>query len=359
VRTFISDNPDSRRFWNIDLQGKQYTVTSGAIFKRGRKQVHEFDTAEGAQNTHDRTIRKKLAQGFRETTPRVVSPLQKALEDALVADPDDLTAHMAYADYLMEQGDPRGEFIKVQMDLEPLHRRSKKKTALEEREETLRTAHQQEWLGELSIYLLDGQLRPSLPGIHGSTFHTFRRGWLDTLILAAFNEDLAWRVSRAPQVRLVHTLTIHTEDTALESDGALFLLFQKAPLVNVRRLELLDITLSTDETRALVTSLNLPRLESLRLREGSLIETDCRHIIDSGILKRLRVLELIDCALEDAEAAVLASCPDLARLELLNVDGNWLSDTGIEALRSTGVRLEVGTQDESFLDDSFYEDDWE
>jgi uncharacterized protein (TIGR02996 family) len=44
--------------------------------------------------------------------------LREALEAALVENPDDLAAHRAYADHLMELGDPRGEFIQVQLALE-------------------------------------------------------------------------------------------------------------------------------------------------------------------------------------------------------------------------------------------------
>ena len=44
--------------------------------------------------------------------------LRLALEQALVENPDDLAAHAAYADLLMEEGDPRGEFIQVQLALD-------------------------------------------------------------------------------------------------------------------------------------------------------------------------------------------------------------------------------------------------
>src|SRR5260370_19160005 len=44
--------------------------------------------------------------------------LRNALESSLVARPEDLATHMAYADYLQERGDPRGELIQVQLALE-------------------------------------------------------------------------------------------------------------------------------------------------------------------------------------------------------------------------------------------------
>jgi uncharacterized protein (TIGR02996 family) len=48
-------------------------------------------------------------------TPK--DPTRAALETALFDHPDDLATHMAYADLLREQGDPRGEFIQVQLAL--------------------------------------------------------------------------------------------------------------------------------------------------------------------------------------------------------------------------------------------------
>src|SRR5581483_12257097 len=44
--------------------------------------------------------------------------LRQAMEQSLAANPDDLATHMAYADHLVELGDPRGEFIQVQLALE-------------------------------------------------------------------------------------------------------------------------------------------------------------------------------------------------------------------------------------------------
>lgn len=108
VRKFLSSGDGPRRFWNIELKGKRYTVTSGLFFRKGRTQVKEFASTAEAQAGHDKAIRQRLTAGYLEITPRPVSPLQKALEDALEADPDDLTGHMAYADYLMEQLEDTG-----------------------------------------------------------------------------------------------------------------------------------------------------------------------------------------------------------------------------------------------------------
>src|SRR5437762_3072073 len=81
-------------------------------------------------------------------------PTRAALEDALQENPDDLAAHAAYADLLTEQGDPRGEFISVQLALEDPTRPAAERDRLRRRERELLDAHEREWLGELAPLLL-------------------------------------------------------------------------------------------------------------------------------------------------------------------------------------------------------------
>src|SRR5262249_52405588 len=47
-----------------------------------------------------------------------VSDLRAALEEAILAHPEDRASHAAYADLLTEEGDPQGEFVSVQLALE-------------------------------------------------------------------------------------------------------------------------------------------------------------------------------------------------------------------------------------------------
>src|SRR5262249_32543151 len=107
--------------------------------------------------------------------------LRDALEAALVEDPDDLATHRAYADYLQEQGDPRGEFIQVQLALEDPTRTIEERRELERRERELLAEYEREWLGVLADELLE-------PVEESSESHTksarpyeirFVRGWLD------------------------------------------------------------------------------------------------------------------------------------------------------------------------------------
>src|SRR5947209_4016867 len=101
------------------------------------------------------------------TTP---SSRREVLEAALVADPDDVATHRAYADLLTEEGDPRGELIAVQLALEDSARPPEERKRLRHREQNLLAAHGRDWLGPTADHLIEGQFR-------------FARGWLDALDL--------------------------------------------------------------------------------------------------------------------------------------------------------------------------------
>src|SRR5262249_27323966 len=81
-------------------------------------------------------------------------PLRESLEQTLIDNPDDIASHMAYADYLRDQGDPRGEFIQVQLALEDPARSPEERKRLKKREDELLDVHEREWLGELAPILL-------------------------------------------------------------------------------------------------------------------------------------------------------------------------------------------------------------
>ena len=96
-------------------------------------------------------------------TPLKYDALKRAMIEALVADPDDTGTHSAFADLMVEHGDPadvaRGEFIAVQLALEDTSRSPEERKRLAAREKELLEAHQREWLGELAPFLIDGEVR--------------------------------------------------------------------------------------------------------------------------------------------------------------------------------------------------------
>ena len=67
-------------------------------------------------------------------------------------------------------------------------------------------------------------------------------------------------------------------------------------------------------------------------------------LVESGLLRRLRVLDLWNSRVSDEGARILAACPDLRRLERLRLDQNQLTNQGIDLLKAAGVNLEAHSQ---------------
>src|SRR5262249_2821453 len=144
----------------------------------GQTQTKEFKDEATAKKEHDKLIAAKLGKDYVETTTAAPAPGSDSVRDALEAairdDPDDLAAHSALADYLQEHGDPRGEFIAVQLALEDPTRSAAQRKKLQQQEQKLFWAHGRDWLGPS----LDAAgCRWDKTSTQGRTT-TFRRGWL-------------------------------------------------------------------------------------------------------------------------------------------------------------------------------------
>jgi uncharacterized protein (TIGR02996 family) len=407
--------------------------------------------------------------------------LQQSLEEALVEDPDDLAAHSAYADYLMEQGDPRGEFIQVQLALEDPARPAQERARLRDRETDLLWQHGKQWLGGVGRFLFGDWSGPDKP------YHfQFRRGWLDLVRVLPFPDAILAALAQSPEARLLRRLEVvydmryHPFDfdqfmegpnQALSEDeerqdwaspstilppllespylsnlrvfklgfsdtgdrighstmvvpfedcnaAQMIELLQKGPrleelylntsllgiedlfasptLSNIRVLQYYygtnymgdgtegaypltalasnaslkrlttlrlhpgrDATVELDEMDAVLRSPHLPSLTHLQVHMTTFGNEGCRAIVDSGILQKLKVLDIGHGNMTDEGASLLAGNPDLRHLDLLNVSKNALTDRGINVLRETGVRVVGDDQHPEDEEAYLYEVDFE
>jgi uncharacterized protein (TIGR02996 family) len=396
-----------------------------------------------------------------------MSTLREALEASLVENPDDLAAHSAYADYLMEQGDPRGEFIQVQLALEDPGLPGPERNRLKERESELSRTHESTWLGKLAPHA--GQYFWS---------YSFARGWLDELSFGYLPIALARDLAKEPAIRLLRRLRIgdpipvgnyfrfgleaagtddedfqdaiealvpspylnnlrafHLGSTQgfVENQSEAYLynsrhdlyiaggdtwdlidrmprleelylftdtsglghLFDSRNLTNLRILQVYLShfyplgTLSVSPALARLTHLSLhpqamvegedmeesllplqgvglllasPTLVSLthlRLHQSDLGDEGCEAVVHSGILRRLKFLDLARGRITDAGARILAACPDLRHLDVLDVSCNALTVAGIEALKSTGITVRASDQHGPHEDFYLYEGEME
>jgi uncharacterized protein (TIGR02996 family) len=136
-------------------------------------------------------------------------PLRAALEAAILANPNDRLSHAAYADYLIEHGDPQGEFIQVQLALEKPSLPAAERKKLQQREETLLAAHQAEWVGDWAALAPyggpEGRGQLDFPEPRPARFV---RGLLAEVVVAELTVNCVRALARAPQARLVRNLAI-------------------------------------------------------------------------------------------------------------------------------------------------------
>ncbi|MBN9122084.1 MAG: WGR domain-containing protein [Planctomycetes bacterium] len=213
MRTFVFTEAKSNKFWNIELSGKTFTVTFGRVGTNGQSQMKGFADAATAKKEHDKLVAEKLKKGYVETTASTPAPAkpakpepsteQKALEAALVAHPDEATAHAVYGDYLVEAGDPRGELVQVQLALEDETRPKADRDALRKREKALLKKHAGEWMGEAGRFLV-GEWSGKDKPYHGA----FARGWLDTVRTLPVPEMLIEAVAKSPEARMLRRLEV-------------------------------------------------------------------------------------------------------------------------------------------------------
>lgn len=366
-----------------------------------------------------------------------MSPTRAALEAALAADPDDPARHAAYADLLIEEGDPRGEFVRLQLALEDRDQPADRLHAMQQGADELVRRHAAEWLGPLAPFVADDR-RGAGPAVGLD----WRRGWIDLIEVEALTDPLRAAVAEEPLARLLRELVIRANGVSMSPRGAANLRIRytglgplaKSPNVrNLRRLELgteadwhlasfdadigelvkqtprlehlsiigetfiparvfaatlphlhtLEVTTNNhrlpvailvyngslgnlrrlhldivrflsddpmevrnerepvypDELMTLFRSEHLRSLEDLSLRLPGFGDVGVDELIGSGLLGRLRSLDLSRCDITDDGAVQLAGCPDVPQLKSLSLDGNLLSAIGVEALAGVGVRV--------------------
>jgi uncharacterized protein (TIGR02996 family) len=330
MRTFELRGKKAAKFWKAELQGDVILTLEGEVGTAGAREYDGAKDAAQAKKKYDRLIKQKLADGYVETTPvpPPAPPMQQALEEALAEAPDDLAAHMAYADYLTEQGDPRGEFVRVQLALEDERKSAAERKKLRQREKALLAEHGRAWLGEdLAAFLLDGRADDmseawwDVRGPRGE--FAFARGWLDHLKIDYLTEDYGFTLAHAPSARLLRRLTIQS----VWWQGRPYLWLNQSPyLRNVRVLEVQgSYGIDADEFAT-----HLPRLEELSLTAS---HSDPDAVFRCHTLKHLR--KLTAEAFQGADIEALAANPGMANLTHLSLHPHAMD----EEERTAYIRL--------------------
>ncbi len=141
---------------------------------------------------------------------------REALEAALVADPDDAPLHAAYADLLLEEGDPRGEYIRLSLLYEDRNQPVSQLRAIEQAIFDLRSRHETEWLGPLARFMDRPLARSVAEPMEPNVAVTWRWGWIDAVRVGTLTQDIITAVADCPLTRILGELAIeqNRSDTA-------------------------------------------------------------------------------------------------------------------------------------------------
>lgn len=176
--------------WSVERGGDSMNV-EGFVLRRLVTEASSQD-AERLRRLARRDA--SLAVGAQRDLTRERVRVNDALEAAILASPDAREPYLVYGDWLLEQGDPRGELVALQTRLaqEPDN------VALRERERALLALHSRGWLGSF-VRDFDGEWQLgfvralSLSRVSAASWHELR-----TLPAFRFVRRLSVAVQRDP-----------------------------------------------------------------------------------------------------------------------------------------------------------------
>jgi uncharacterized protein (TIGR02996 family) len=239
--------------------------------------------------------------------PKAVAPANwdKATETflgAILAEPDDDTPRLVFADWLEEHGDlDRATFIRLQCEVARLWERDPRWGDLQDQVEKLWKKHRKGWLTPLPMWLR--RLKPE-----------FRRGFLEKVTVSA-NQFLRY-ANAMFKVAPIRTLEI------TDLGGRAALLAACPRLDQIAELHVIRQSFSSDVLRVLLNTPFLKRLRSLWLNESDIGLAGVRELTSVPFLSGLEYLELRSCSLRSSAIRLLLDWPVVRQLRWLELSYN-------------------------------------
>jgi uncharacterized protein (TIGR02996 family) len=234
---------------------------------------------------------------------------EQAFIRRIQANPDEDGPRLIFADWLDEQGDSRGEFIRLQCALASLSFDDPLYSELKAREQHLRDQHEPEWKAPIRRLVTDCQ---------------FHRGLIEAISIEARSFiELGDELFQLAPIRRVRFLEI----------GKDFAELVQSPLLSkIRELDLCGSYLGNGVPNMLSRSPYLSQIEMLDLAFNDLTDRGIQTLAEMPSLGRVRRLHLNDNnSLGELGMGALANSPYLEELRHLDISGNEINDFAIQA----------------------------
>jgi uncharacterized protein (TIGR02996 family) len=299
-------------------------VRSPEVFELAGAAAEEGKGKKSAAPLQAAAVRK-----VEDTEKRPPADVGEALLQAILAEPEDDTPRLVYADWLEENGgaveQARADFIRVQCELARLPEHDPRSQELRAREKALWAKHR-------------GAFQEGIPPHLRRKEVLFRRGFLDELDRRSersrwgprkwlAHAEALFALHPIHRLRLECSLTRHVA-------GALAVVPSLARL-RVLRLHKCDISEPSQTLRILFGTPFLSGMRRLEVRASALAARGLVVLAESPLLERLRELDLEDNGIGPRGAQALAESPKSANLRELSLAKNPLGDAGARALAAS------------------------
>jgi uncharacterized protein (TIGR02996 family) len=256
----------------------------------------------------------------------------------IALDPENTDLRLEFADRLEKKGNPLGEFIRLDEELEAIPEGDERRQERDSRWGELLQTHGGTWYQPLRRLRLE-------PKVIGTFFPALwmHHGIIDevTVDLAGILPEKAEQLFAAvPGLRVLAFHNIRTEpglggwkDTTYEPDVPAIVRVPQLEQICV--LKMSSLQLKREDLEAIASSPYLKNLTELDFSYNDVGPEGALAIAQSATLKNLRVLELRSCSLGEKGAAVLAKSPNLARLVTLNLGANAIGPRGTASLAAS------------------------
>lgn len=252
----------------------------------------------------------------------------------IVANPRDLTPRLIYADWLEENGDPRGEFIRIQCELAEPSDDYDRRERLDNRQDELRRMYERDWTAPI---------RDKVTG------WSFRCGFVESVEVTA--EDFLKHEDQITGFAPIRRLTLlraegqlpnvmerrlipHLEafrverSILLQSDTAAI---RKTRFPNLHMIHFVECNL-TDQTFEPLLQLKTDQLRDADFSINKLRNASAAAIADSLVFSGLTELNLMANEIRQKGAIALARSSGLNNLQYLDIRGNKVDLKGMEPL---------------------------